>query len=144
MDEYWFSQCMHGFYGYVIDDCFHGKQGFMCMHWWERSLCGLGGKCPFAWSWSWHLWPTVVEWHRWDKFIYMDWVCLEGSWKGMTLLRHGNIELIMVHHMSEFKPTPRVGMTLKIMHVKIPWWFQSRPRPRFLRGNGFRQSQHKF
>ena len=35
----------------------------------------------------------------------------------MTLLRQGNIELIMVHHMSEFKPTPRVGMTLKIMHV---------------------------
>ena len=73
----------------------------------ERSVCGLRGKCPIAWSWSWHLWPTVVEWHRWDIFIYMDWVCLEGSWKGMTLLRHYNIELIMVHHMSEFKPTPR-------------------------------------
>ena len=41
----------------------------------ERSLCGLEGKCPVAWSWSRHLWPTVVEWHRWDYCIYI-WIIL--------------------------------------------------------------------
>ena len=70
------------------DNGFHGKLDFG-MHWWV-GLVWPWGKCPVAWSWSWHLWLTVVEWHRWDIFIYIVWVCLEGSWQGMTLLRHGN------------------------------------------------------
>ena len=32
------------------------------------------------------------------------------------------------------------GINLKLRNVKTPWWFRSRPRPRFLRGNVFRQS----
>ena len=102
------------------------------------------GKCPDAWSWSWHLWPTMVEWHRWDIFIYMDWVCLEGSWKGMTLLRHGNIELIMVHHMSRLKPTPRRGFILKIVIYKNPLVVPIKASAKVLRGNGFWQSPKDF
>ena len=102
----WFHHACLGLWIHDCDNEFHENSGLMaCIG--GKGPCVALGKCPDAWSWSWHLWPTVVEWHRWDIFIYMDWVCLEGSWQGMTLLRHGNIELIMVHHMSKLKPTPR-------------------------------------
>ena len=76
-----FLQCMLNFINLWHDNGFQGKLVLVaCIG--GRSLCGLGGKCPFAWSWSWHLWSTVVEWHRCGYiYIWIIW-CLEWELKG--------------------------------------------------------------